>query len=73
MHGSPDIGDFFYYYFAIQLTAPVVVDDGAEDDGMSVEEVLLRTAALDVPLGDLAEPGVRNVPQGRHERLVLRT
>ena len=67
------IEDFFYYYFVIQLTAPVVVDDSAEDDGMSVKEVLLGTAALHVALGDLAEPGVRNVPQGRHERLVLRT
>ena len=57
----------------IQLTAPVVVDDGAEDDGMSVEEVLLGTTALHVALGDLTEPRVRNVPQGRYERLVLRT
>ena len=40
---------------------------------MSVEEVLLGTATLHVTFGDLTEPSVRNVPEGRHERLVLRT
>ena len=54
----------------MRLTCAVEVDDGFEDAGVSVEEVLANAAAADVFLGEVAEASVGFGQERRQERLV---